>query len=158
MKILSKWSGQIFPFKNLNEPNGRLAPEPGSDDQVSRLLWHDIFMRLPLQRILSIVCGLLVAFSSKAPRFHPVFFLPSCFFAGAVTKKKQFSSEIRAKKSSPGSVSSEPGLHSITRMDIDCCNFLHPGMMQANFDNQLHHMQNVRHGCRLASKWSLHLF
>jgi hypothetical protein len=58
-------------------------------------------MRLPLQKILSNVRGLLVAFPSKAPRFHPVFFLPSFFFAGALTKKKRFSSEVRKKKAVP---------------------------------------------------------
>ena len=50
---------------------------------------------------LSNVRGLLVAFTLKAPRFHPVFFLPGFFFAGAVTKKKRFSSEVRTKKSVP---------------------------------------------------------
>jgi hypothetical protein len=57
-------------------------------------------MRLPLQKILSNVRGLLVAFSLKAPRFHPVFFLLSFFFAGAASKKKRFSSEGRIKKQS----------------------------------------------------------
>jgi hypothetical protein len=94
---------------------------------------------------------LLVAFPSKAPRFHPVFFLPGFFFAGAVTKKKRFSGEVRIKNS-PGSGSSEPGLPSITRMDIDCYSSLHPGMTPANDGSQLHLMQSVRHGCRLASK------
>ena len=100
---------------------------------------------------LSNVRWLLVAFTSKAPRFLPVFFLPSYFFTGAVTKKKRFSNEVRIIKNSPGSGISEPGLPSITRMDIDCCNFLHPGMMPANGGNQLHHKQNVRDGCHLAS-------
>ena len=58
-------------------------------------------MRLPSQKILSNVRWLLVAFSSKAPRFHPVFFLPDFFFAGAVTKKKRFSNEVRTKKAVP---------------------------------------------------------
>jgi len=58
-------------------------------------------MRLPSQKILSNVRWLLVAFPSKAPRFHPVFFLPGFFFAGALTKKKLVSSEVRIKKSSP---------------------------------------------------------
>jgi len=57
-------------------------------------------MRLPLQKILSNVRGLLVAFPSKAPRFHPVFFLPGFFFAGAAPKKKR-SLFLRTKKTSP---------------------------------------------------------
>jgi hypothetical protein len=65
-------------------------------------------MRLPSQKILSNVRWLLVAFPLKAPRFHPVFFLPGFFFAGAVTKKKRVSSEVRIKTKQSGSGNSEP--------------------------------------------------
>jgi hypothetical protein len=53
-------------------------------------------MRLPLQKILSNVRGLLVAFFKSTPlilsdhlKYHPVFFLLRFFFAGAASKKKQ---------------------------------------------------------------------
>ena len=59
------------------------------------------FHEFTFAEILSNVRWLLVAFPSKAPRFHPVFFLPSLFFAGAVTKKKRFFSAVRIKKSVP---------------------------------------------------------
>jgi len=54
-------------------------------------------MRLPSQKILSNVCGLLVAFTIKAPRYKSVFFLPGFFFAGAVPKKKRFPGDANKK-------------------------------------------------------------
>ena len=71
-----------------------LSPQAVSGDR------NGYFHEVTFAENLSNVRGLLVAFSSKAPRVHPVFFLPSCFFAGAVTKKKRFSSEVRIKKQS----------------------------------------------------------
>ena len=91
-------------------------------------------------------------FFFKSTPFSSGFLFARLFLCRCSNKEKAFFQRGTNNKNSPGSSSSEPGLPSITRMDIDCCNSLHPGMTPANGGNQLHHMQNVRHGCHLASK------
>jgi hypothetical protein len=110
-------------------------------------------MRLPSQKILSNVRGLLVAFVQK----HPVFIRFSFCQAFSLPVQHQRKSVYLGSTNKKNQAVPEIGTAWFNQIipdmkDTDFGNFLHPEMKQANDGNQLRHMQNVRHGCRLASK------
>ena len=116
------------------------------------LLAKKIFMSLTLLRILSNCAWGFACFSFKSCP-EGISFLP-CFLLCPGIKEKSAFALTSTEKADP-----------VSRIGLDlkisgtgCYTSLHLQRMLMNFGNQLHHKPNDRHVCRLANRWSVHLF